>query len=148
MNFWDFYRHFQFILVPAMAWVLAQLLKFLLHLIIKRKVDFTRLTGPGGLPSSHTALTVCLAACIGISEGTASPVFGLALVFALVVMYDAAGVRRAAGRQAGVLNRFIYHHKDPDYHFDEELKELIGHTPVEVIAGAALGILIAFLLMI
>ncbi|MFO7637014.1 MAG: divergent PAP2 family protein [Clostridia bacterium] len=147
MTFIQIFAEFKFIIIPCIAWVTAQFIKFAIHLFKTRRIDFTKFTGSGGMPSSHTALTVCLATLIGFSEGLRSPLFGLALIFALVVMYDAAGVRRASGKQAKVLNRMLYHQKGDDYHLEEVLKELIGHTPVEVITGAALGILIAYLLM-
>jgi uncharacterized protein len=146
MTFKELLYEYRFITIPFIAWVSAQIIKFIVNFIFSKKIDFTRLTGSGGMPSSHTSLTVALATVIGISEGTGSADFALALIFAMVVMYDAAGVRRAAGKQAKVLNRFFYHQKD-NFHFDEELKELLGHTPVEVIAGAALGFAIAYLLM-
>lgn len=131
-----------------LAWAIAQVLKVIILLITTRKLDWTRLIGSGGMPSSHAAFVVSLAMAIGFSQGFESAVFALAAVFALVVMYDAAGVRRAAGKQARLLNRIVTElveeRKKLDY---EVLKELLGHTPVEVFAGAVLGALTAAWLM-
>ncbi|MCD6321539.1 MAG: divergent PAP2 family protein [Clostridiales bacterium] len=143
----DFILQYKFITIPFIAWSTAQALKFFFDFVSSRKIDFRRLVGSGGMPSSHSALVVSLATVVGASEGIESATFGLAMAFALVVMYDAAGVRRATGKQAKVLNRMFYHNKD-DYHLDEELKELIGHTPVEVIAGALLGLAYGLFFMV
>jgi len=124
------------------AWFIAQLLKIILTFYSTKKVDLTRLVGSGGMPSSHTAFVMALSTSIGRIYGWESPTFAVSLCFALVVMYDAAGVRRAAGNQAKILNIIIEditHNKPLE---NEKLKELIGHTPKEVLAGAILGILI------
>ncbi|MCK5759413.1 MAG: divergent PAP2 family protein [Clostridiales bacterium] len=143
----DFILLYKFITIPFIAWITAQALKFFFDFVSSKKIDFRRLVGSGGMPSSHSALVVSLATVVGASEGIESAAFGLAMAFALVVMYDAAGVRRATGKQAEVLNRMFNHNKD-DYHLDEELKELIGHTPVEVIAGALLGLAYGLFFMV
>lgn len=129
--------------VSILAWFIAQLLKVIFTLILKRKLDIRRFIGAGGMPSSHSALVVSLAVSIGQIEGYNSTIFALALVFSLIVMYDAAGVRRAAGKQAAVLNDIIeqiYAHRSIP---EQKLKELLGHTPVEVFAGAFLGAIIS-----
>lgn len=127
-----------------LGWFVAQVLKVIIILITTRKLDLSRMLGSGGMPSSHAAFVVSLAFGIGFTQGFDSAVFALSSVFALVVMYDAAGVRRAAGRQARLLNRIVVElveeRKKPDY---ERLKELLGHTPVEVLAGALLGAFVA-----
>ncbi|MCK5812559.1 MAG: divergent PAP2 family protein [Clostridiales bacterium] len=145
MAFKMFILEYKFFFVPFISWWAAQLLKFTITIITKKRVDFTRLTGSGGMPSSHTSATVALAVLIAIELGLASVEFALALAFALVVMYDAAGVRQSTGKQAKILNRLLYHRKG-EIRLDEELKELIGHTPFEVIGGAALGFTVAFLI--
>lgn len=135
------------ILVTAVvAWAAAQLIKIILTLITERRFDFTRITGTGGMPSSHSAFTVSLATAIGFELGFASPVFALSAAFAIVTMYDAAGIRRSAGQQAVILNKILEKigHEDIS-ETGKKLKELLGHTPVQVVAGAALGILIAIL---
>ena len=147
MGFHEFFFKYQFLTVPFVAWVSAQAIKFILDLLLNRQIDFGRLVGSGGMPSSHSAFVISLSTVIGVAEGVDSSLFGVTIAFALIVMYDAAGVRRATGKQARILNR-MFHHTKGDFHFDEELKELIGHTPVEVIAGALLGFAIALLLMV
>jgi acid phosphatase family membrane protein YuiD len=129
------------ITVPVFAWFLAQLLKVINVLLTSKRIDFTRFIGSGGMPSSHSAFIVSLATVIGKIRGIESAEFGIAFAVSLIVMYDAAGVRRAAGKQAKVLNQLLHSHNDKLY-FDEKLKELLGHSPFEVVMGALLGILI------
>ena len=123
----------------ALAWAIAQGTKIILTLVIDKRFDLTRLVGTGGMPSSHSALVMAMAFSVGKSDGFDSTIFGLAIILCFVVMYDAAGIRRAAGKQAEILNYFINEHKIPNM---ENLKELLGHTPLEVFAGALLGICI------
>lgn len=133
--------------ITIFAWAIAQVLKVVFVLWTQKKWDFTRLIGAGGMPSSHSALVTSLATGIGKDFGYDSGEFALAFTVALVVMYDAAGVRRAAGKQAKVLNQIIddlYQH-GADFN-KERLKELLGHTPKEVLAGAAIGISIGILI--
>lgn len=129
--------------VSLLAWFIAQLLKVVLTLVFSKKLDIRRFIGAGGMPSSHSALVVSLATSIGRFEGYDSPIFALALTFSLIVMYDAAGVRRAAGKQAAVLNEILEQIQTSRSISEEKLKELLGHTPVEVIAGALLGLVIS-----
>lgn len=136
------------ILVTALwAWFIAQVLKVIIVLICEKRFDFTRFVGAGGMPSSHAAFVTSISTAIGIEEGFTSPVFALCFVVACVVMYDAAGVRRAAGQQAKLLNKLVERwDSEDDVTREKRLKELLGHTPFEVIAGALLGIVIAILL--
>lgn len=122
-----------------LAWALAQGLKIILTLITEKRFDASRIVGTGGMPSSHSSFTMALSFSIGKYFGFSSPSFATALVFSLVTMYDAQGIRRAAGKHAEILNDMIRHHKIPD---QEQLKELLGHTPLEVLAGALLGIMV------
>ncbi len=126
------------------AAITAQILKFLGHLIVKRKVDFQVLATTGGMPSAHTAGVVALSTAVGIIKGFDSIEFAIAIGYALVVMYDAAGLRRSTGKIAACLNKicddYYVHGQVPA----ERLKELIGHTPFEVFVGAILGVLMAF----
>jgi len=124
---------------------IAQVLKFVLHLIFKKEVDFKQFTTTGGMPSSHSAGVVGLSTAVGLITGFDSILFSVAMGYAIIVMYDAAGLRRASGKMARCLNRIM----DDFYKHDVQsaggkLKELLGHTPVEVIAGATLGILYAY----
>ena len=138
--------HNRAILAAVAAWGVAQLLKVILTLLISHKFDAARLLGSGGMPSSHSALVCALVTVIGIREGFASSVFALAFCFACVVMYDAAGVRRSAGKNAEMINHLLDGLSGRGFVFNEErLKELIGHTPIQVMAGALLGILIGLL---
>ena len=121
------------------AWAAAQGIKIILTLIVDKKFDASRIVGTGGMPSSHSSFTMALSFIIGKYYGFDSPLFAIALIFSFVTMYDAQGIRRAAGKQAEILNMLILEHKIPDV---GELKELLGHTPLEVAAGALLGIVI------
>lgn len=129
-----------------LAWFVAQVLKVIIVLIHDKKLDFYRLIGSGGMPSSHSAFVVSLATGVGIKDGIDSTAFAIAFVLAFVVMYDAAGVRRAAGEQAKILNQIVEKWETDDLETKgEKLKELLGHTPLEVFGGTLLGILVAFI---
>lgn len=136
----------QILLVAIAACLIAQAIKLTIDTIQNGKVSVKVLTTTGGMPSAHSALVTSLAAGVGESLGWKSPEFAIATIVAIVVMYDAAGVRRAAGKQARILNQMIEELFSDDHKFNEEkLKELLGHTPVQVIAGAILGIAITSL---
>ena len=135
--------HNNIIWISLLAWFIAQVLKVIFSLILNKKLDIRRFIGAGGMPSSHSALVVSLATSIGRIEGYDSSLFALAATFSLIVMYDAAGVRRAAGKQAAVLNEIVQQIQDHKGVSEEKLKELLGHTPIEVIAGALLGFVIS-----
>ena len=129
------------------AWAIAQAIKVVLTLVISRRFDSSRVFGSGGMPSSHSATVCALVTVIGLREGMGSSMFALAFCFAGVVMYDAAGVRRSTGRNAAVINRLIEDLGKDGFTFTEErLKELVGHTPIQVLAGALLGVLVGTLL--
>lgn len=128
------------------CWFAAQVIKVITVLVVDRRIDFGRFVGSGGMPSSHSAFVTGLATSVGLSSGFASEVFSIAAVLALVVMYDAAGVRRAAGEQAKILNQLVEEWGKQNYKNTEvRLKEQLGHTPLQVTAGAILGIAIAML---
>lgn len=131
----------------ALAWAVAQALKVLLTLAITKRFDKSRVLGSGGMPSSHSAMACAMLMAIGYREGFTSPIFALAFCFSGVVMYDATGVRRSTGRNAAVINHLMDALSGNGYVFSEErLKELVGHTPLQVLAGALLGILIGTLM--
>lgn len=131
----------------ALAWAIAQALKVILTLCISRKFDGSRMFGSGGMPSSHSAMVCAMMTVIGFHEGFTTSVFALAFCFAGVTMYDAAGVRRSTGKNAEVINHMLDDLATKGFHMDEErLKELVGHTPLQVMAGALLGIFIGTLL--
>lgn len=127
------------------AWAVAQVLKVIIVALTSKRFDYTRLVGSGGMPSSHSAFVMALTTKTGIMEGFSSTNFAIALCFALVVMYDAAGVRRAAGIQARILNNIMNDLSQNKPLQEKKLKELLGHTPIEVFAGAMLGIAIGII---
>ena len=135
--------------ISFVAWAIAQTLKVFTDLLIHRRLNFSRLVGAGGMPSSHTAAVASLTTAVGQVSGWDSPELAISLVFTLVIMYDAAGVRQAAGKQARILNQLMDHlqHGGNLGSEKEKLKELLGHTPIEVVAGALLGIAIALLML-
>lgn len=137
------------LLVCAVAgWCIAQILKTLLHMFVTKKFVVERLVGSGGMPSSHSATVSALATAACIEYGLQSAAFAISLILAVIVMYDARGVRRETGKQAKVLNEMleIFRNTHSDMSPQDRLKEFIGHTPLQVLAGAILGILIATLL--
>lgn len=130
------------IFVSIIAWAAAQIIKIILDLAATGKVDWELMFSSGGMPSSHSAFVCSLATSMGLNEGFNSSLFAITFVLAIVVMYDAAGVRRQAGSHAVIINRLM---DSLNIKIDEKLKELLGHTPVQVGAGAILGIAIAFI---
>lgn len=136
----------QVFIVAFMSWFVAQALKIPMTYLIYRKLDWSRITGSGGMPSSHSSLVMGLATAIGLTEGFNSSIFVLALGIAAITMYDAAGVRYAVGTQAKILNQMMEDLQNHQFEF-EKLKELVGHTPKEVIVGAILGIVIALIII-
>jgi len=135
------------LLVSICAWAVAQLLKVFTALIRKQQIDLRLLVSTGGMPSSHSAMVCALATSVAIVQGFNSVAFGIAAILAMVVMYDAASVRRWVGRQSVVLNRIVkeIRFRRPLAELERDLREFIGHTPFEVIIGAVLGITIAWL---
>lgn len=138
------------LVIPAGVWVISQVLKVLVVLAREKRLELQFLVGSGGMPSSHTALVCSLATVVGMTQGFGSVVFAVVAILAMVVMYDAAGVRRAVGRQSAILNRIVKEllEKRPRDEVERDLREFIGHTPFQVIAGAVLGISIAWLWLI
>ena len=124
------------------SWALAQGFKTIRPIVTERKFDASRLTGTGGMPSSHSSLVMALTTSVGKYNGFDSALFAISLIFSFVVMYDAAGIRRAAGKQAEIINYMIEHHKLPEL---QKVKELLWHTPLEVFVGAILGIVVGLL---
>ncbi|MEM6446267.1 MAG: divergent PAP2 family protein [Cyanobacteria bacterium P01_D01_bin.123] len=138
----------QVLWIALLASFVAQGLKLIVRFMQSGKIDFRVLVETGGMPSSHAALVAALAVGIGLQEGWDSLLFAASVVFAFIVMYDAAGIRLAASKQARILNKIVEESFSEKPHFNEErLKELLGHTPIQVIAGAALGCFLASLCM-
>lgn len=145
MSFFDELFFNKILWASVFSWFVAQLLKVIIVLLQEKRFDFSRMVGSGGMPSSHASFVTTLAVMVGLDKGFDGAAFAICFVLALVVMYDASGVRRAAGKQATILNQIVEHWEENAKIQGERLKELIGHTPFEVIAGAFLGILIAIL---
>jgi len=134
------------LLCGVLGAILAQAIKFVLHFIVHKQIDFKVFSTTGGMPSSHSAGVMALSTSVGIIDGFMSMTFAIALGYSIVVMYDAAGIRRASGKMAVCLNKIM----DDFYKHDmsrvgDKLKELLGHTPKEVFAGALLGVGFAYL---
>ena len=131
----------------ALGWLVAQVLKTIIYLIINKRFVAERMVGGGGMPSSHSATVCALATAAGMKYGGGSFEFAVAAMFAIVVMYDAMGVRRETGIQAKVLNEMmeLLTNMGKEMSAEDKLKELVGHTPLQVLMGAILGILIAAL---
>ena len=130
----------------AVAWICSQVIKTIIHLIINKRIVWERLVGDGGMPSSHSATVVSVAAATGFMAGWGSPVFAVAVFFAIIVMHDARGVRRETGKQAVVINNMLELFEKMgagDMTPEQTLKEFIGHTPLQVFAGAILGLIVA-----
>jgi acid phosphatase family membrane protein YuiD len=127
----------------VVAWLVAQLSKPILHFAHTRRLNMRYLVTAGGMPSSHSAVVVALATRVGVDTGLNSIAFALSAVFAAVVMYDAAGVRRAVSLQARILNRMLTEMLEAQHFNEERLRELVGHTPFEVFVGALIGALSA-----
>jgi uncharacterized protein len=134
------------LVIPFAAWFLAQILKVLISSLKQRRLDLALLLSSGGMPSSHAALVCALATVVCLTDGVNSTTFAIAAFFAGIVMYDAAGVRWAVSRQARILNRMVDEFYSGKPHIEQHLIELIGHTRIEVFAGAIFGIGLALIL--
>jgi acid phosphatase family membrane protein YuiD len=129
----------------VIAWVAAQILKTIVFAVVNKKLDLPRLVGDGGMPSSHSATVTAIATTCGLTYGLASFQFGVTVILAFIVMHDAMGVRLQTGKQAKVLNEImdVIDSMGKDLSAEEKFKELVGHTPLQVLAGALLGIVVA-----
>ncbi|ESL03940.1 divergent PAP2 family protein [Catonella morbi ATCC 51271] len=136
------------IIAGLVSWATAQCLKLLIYRIVNKKLDFERLFGDGGMPSSHSATVTSVALMTGLTTGFDSPVFGIAFILAIVVMHDASGVRLETGKQAKVINELVKIFEDlgkSTLSPQEKLKEFVGHTHMQVLAGFCLGIIVTIL---
>lgn len=134
------------LLAGILSWLTAQVLKTILYAIINKEWDLTRLMGDGGMPSAHSATVTAVAAMTGLLCGFDSPLFALACILAIIVMHDAMGVRLETGKQAKMLNEMVALFEalgQPKLSMEKKLKEFVGHTPLQVLAGMLLGILVA-----
>ena len=135
----------KYIYIPILLWFFIQLFKVISDLVTTKKFNFKRIMGAGGMPSSHSAIVTSLAIMIGKYEGVDTPIFALSLIMAFIVMYDACGVRRAAGKQAALLNKIIETPGLTGVQVSERLVEVLGHTPVQVFVGALLGVVVGLI---
>ena len=136
------------LVAPLCAWLIAQVLKVIIHALVERRFDAARLIGDGGMPSAHSATVSALVAMCAWGCGFGSPIFAVALILAIIVMHDATGVRRETGKQANTIKQIadiingIFAGKDEEVR-TEKLKEFVGHTPVQVFFGALLGVAVS-----
>ena len=130
------------LIIPLCVWFFIQIFKFLTDFVVNKKINLKRLMGAGGMPSSHSAVVCSLSSSVGKIYGFDSGIFAIAIIMAFVVMYDAAGVRRAAGKQASILNKIIETAGLSTIQVQEKLVEVLGHTPVQVFVGAIIGFVV------
>jgi acid phosphatase family membrane protein YuiD len=130
----------KYLLAPIVAWTIAQTAKVIIYSVRQGQLNLRVLAVTGGMPSSHSAIVMGMTTAVGKYSGISSAEFAIALIFSFVVMYDAAGLRRAAGRQAAILNRLVEDLVHMRGVQEAKLRELLGHTPVEVLVGAVLGV--------
>ena len=142
MNYFLDLAQNKYVYVPLITWFAIQLFKVIHDLVTTKKFNFKRIMGAGGMPSSHSAVVMALSTMIGKTQGFGTPIFAVSFAFAMVVMYDAAGVRRAAGKQARLLNKIVETPGLSDIEVQERLVEVLGHTPFQVIVGAMIGIIV------
>ena len=135
----------KYIYIPFFLWFAIQTFKVIYDLVTTKRFNFKRIMGAGGMPSSHSAIVTGLATLIGKYEGVDTPIFALALIVAFVVMYDACGVRRAAGKQAALLNKIVETPGLSGVQVSERLVEVLGHTPTQVIVGALIGVIVGLI---
>ena len=135
------------LIVSLASWLIAQLLKIVINGIVNKRFDIERLFGDGGMPSGHSATVIAMALMVGFRMGFDNPLFGIAMIFAIIVMHDATGVRQEAGKHArsiieltDMFNEYLLEHDEKVK--VEKLKTLVGHTPLQVICGAGVGILV------
>ncbi|MBE6753280.1 MAG: divergent PAP2 family protein [Ruminococcaceae bacterium] len=152
MNTFDSFFKNYVLICSILGWTMAQVIKFIITAIRERRFDVERLFGAGGMPSGHSATVSALVVSVSRKCGIESVFFAFSLVLAAIVIYDAMGVRRAAGEQAKVINKIVrISHEDEDERNDidaKELKEKLGHTPLEVLGGIMLGIIIPLVIPI
>lgn len=142
MGFWEALLANKPLLCAAAAWLIAQVLKFILYSCLEKTLNWRRIWGSGGMPSSHTALTLALMISIGLTDGFQTTQFALAFALMSIVVYDAMGVRYETGKQGAMINQILnelFVQGKPLT--DERLKELVGHSPIEVLGGALTGLL-------
>ena len=148
MSAFDELIHNAVLVSAVLSWFFAQIMKTVLHTVVTKSFDAERLVGTGGMPSSHSATVCGLAGAVCLRLGPGSTEFALAAALAIIVMYDALGIRRQAGKQAKVINEIIDSFErmgDENINAEDKLKEFLGHTPLQVLVGACIGIIFSFI---
>ena len=145
MNDFEKFITNKYIYLPLLVWFCIQAFKVIYDLVTTKKFNFKRIMGAGGMPSSHSAVVTGLTTLIGKYEGVNTAIFAVSFVMAFVVMYDACGVRRAAGKQAALLNKLIETPGLSGVQVSEKLVEVLGHTPVQVFVGALIGFVVGII---
>lgn len=148
MEYVNILIHNKILVAGLIGWGTAQILKLIIHLAVNKKLDLERLIGDGGMPSGHSATVAAVATSTAFQCGLDSPEFAIATIVAIIVMHDAKGVRLETGKQAVILNNMVEMFEKisgQDLTPDEKLKEFVGHTPIQVYAGALLGIIVAII---
>ena len=149
MNFFEAIGANRPLVCAAFAWLLAQVIKFVLYSCIEKTINWRRIWGSGGMPSSHTAFTVALMLATGLTEGFQTTAFAIAFAMMVIVVYDAMGVRYETGKQGAMINQILNElFVEGKPLTDERLKELVGHSPIEVLGGALTGIIIILIFYI
>ena len=132
------------LIIAGLGWVTAGILKVIIELIINKKLSVSRLLGSGGMPSSHTSTVVSLVIAVGYDGGLNTVQFAIVVIFAIIVIHDAVGVRQETGKQAQILNQIMFDTSIfDDLDFEKRLKEYIGHTPFQVLVGAIVGVVVS-----
>ena len=139
----DSFLSYKTLIIPAASWLIAQIIKVVIYSVQDRRLRLSYLVSMGGMPSAHSATVCSLATTIGLKNGFNSALFAIAVFFALIVMYDAAGVRKTVGTHSGVINRILDELFRDHPEFELRFREFIGHTRLEIVSGAILGILLA-----
>jgi acid phosphatase family membrane protein YuiD len=139
----DNFSNYMILIIPAASWVIAQIIKVIIYSVQDRRLRLNYMVSMGGMPSAHSTTVCSLATTVGIMNGFNSAVFAIALFLALIVMYDAAGVRKTVGTHSGMLNRILDELFKDHPEFELRFREFIGHTRLEIASGAILGILLA-----
>lgn len=145
MKILDDIIHNKFIYIPFLLWLVIQTFKVVFELVKNKRLNVKRIIGAGGMPSSHSAIVCAIAVLIGKEYSYDSGIFALSTVFAFIVMYDAAGVRRAAGKQAMILNKILETPGLTTGEVQEKLIEALGHTPIQVFVGAIIGVVVGII---
>ena len=138
--------HNDILIAGVLSWFTAQVIKTILYAVLNKEIDFSRMIGDGGMPSAHSATVTAVAAMTGLTSGFGSPLFAVACIVAIIVMHDAMGVRLETGKQAKILNEMVTLLEalgQSKLSMEKKLKEFVGHTPTQVMAGMLLGIAVA-----